>query len=70
MADHPTPSTPPEPLIHPEPEARSILGGISKRKLSQLVRDGEIPVVRIGRRIFFTPASLSQFVADRLGGGK
>lgn len=72
MVDHPTPEAQhrpaAEPLLYPEPEARWRLGGISKRKMCQLIRDGEIPVVRIGRRIFFTPASLREFVAARAEG--
>ncbi len=72
MPDHPAPDPQrhpgPEPLLYPEPVARHLLGDISKRKMCQLTRDGVIPVVRIGRRIFFTPASLSQFVADRTEG--
>ncbi|MCL4743293.1 MAG: helix-turn-helix domain-containing protein [Phycisphaerales bacterium] len=54
-----------EPLLVPAPETRRLLGGISARKLSQMVASGELPSVRIGRRRLFPMDGLRRYVADR-----
>jgi len=47
-------------------QARRLLGGISKSTLWRLVRQGDLPVVRIGRRTFFRPEDLENLVARKL----
>jgi excisionase family DNA binding protein len=41
-------------------EARRQLGGISVQTLRRLVADGELPVVRIRRRVLFRRADLNR----------
>lgn len=47
-------------------QARRLLGGISKSTLWRLVRQGDLPVVRIGRRTFFRPEDVENLVARKL----
>ncbi len=49
-------------LLHPIPEARELLGGISHTKFYDLVRLGKIRLTKIGRRSFVTHAELERFV--------
>jgi excisionase family DNA binding protein len=72
MADHPTPHARfrPDPLLVPGPEARRILGGISARKLAQMVAAGELETAKIGRRRLFTYSGLQAYVAARVEGGR
>lgn len=44
-------------------EARSILGGIGTTKLYELVKNGELAPVHIGRRTFFRQTDLELFIA-------
>lgn len=46
-------------LVSRKKGARSL--GICLRTLEQLIRRGEIPVVRIGRRILLSPRALEEF---------
>jgi|GEM_PF-6079526 len=59
----------PDPLLVPAPEARRILGGISARKLAQMVAAGELESVRVGTRRLFTLDGLKAYVAARVEGG-
>lgn len=45
------------------PEMQATLGGISKPTLYKLIRDGALPVVRVGRRVFGTPDGITTCVA-------
>lgn len=54
-----------EPLLVPVPEARRLLGGISARKLAQMVAAGEVPSARIGTRRMFPLDGLRAWVAAR-----
>ncbi len=47
-------------------EAQDLLG-VSKPRLYQLVRDGVLPAVRLGRQVRFSPKGLAQFIES---GGK
>ena len=47
-------------------QTRRLLGGIAKSTLWRLVRQGELPVVRIGRRTFFRPEDVENLVARKL----
>jgi hypothetical protein len=55
----------PDRLIVPYDEARSILGGISRTTLWELVNRGEVTRVNVGRRGFITAKSIAAYV-DRL----
>ena len=59
-----------KPLFVPLHEARRILGGISARKLAQLVAAGELESVKIGTRRLLTQRGLEAFVAARAEGGR
>lgn len=48
------------------PEARHLLGGIGRTTIYELVKQGEIVKVNLGRRAFITSESLEAYV-DRLG---
>ena len=54
-------------LLTPGAEARHKLGGIGWTKYCELVNEGQLERVFIGRRSFVTTASLEAFV-DRLRG--
>jgi hypothetical protein len=43
------------------PEARRLLGGIAEGLLRARTKSGEIPCVRIGRRVFYRPADLDLY---------
>ena len=45
---------------------RGYLGGISREKLYQLIRAGELSVVKIGRRTFIDRAELDRFIDERM----
>ncbi|PJE01902.1 MAG: hypothetical protein CK428_30605 [Mycobacterium sp.] len=49
----------------PIPEARSVLGGIGRSTLYELIEQGEVVRVKLGRRAFVTAESLVAYV-DRL----
>lgn len=49
-------------------EARSYLG-ISLRKLETLVHDGEVRVIRIGRRVLFREEDLDDYLDAQARGG-
>lgn len=50
-------------LLHPIPEARQLLGGISHTHFYKLVRKGRIKVTKLGRRSFVSHRELER-VAD------
>jgi hypothetical protein len=54
-----------ERAIVPIPESQAYLGGIGLSKLYELIRQGELVKVNIGRRGFITLESLRAYV-DRL----
>lgn len=74
VADHPAPDTQrlpaSEALLVPEPEARRLLGGISRRKLALMVAAGEIPSAKIGTRRLFPIEGLKAYVASQTEGGQ
>lgn len=55
-------------LLIPIPGAQSQLGGVSRTTVYNLVNEGELTKVNIGRRGFITAKSLEAYV-DRLSGG-
>jgi predicted DNA-binding transcriptional regulator AlpA len=48
-------------------DAQAALGHISRATLDRLRRRGELPVVRIGRRVFFHADDIAAFVQKRRG---
>jgi excisionase family DNA binding protein len=56
-------------LLIPAPEAARLLS-ISRRLLWSLTRSGEIPCVRIRRRVLYDPALLRRYIASRTEGGR
>jgi predicted DNA-binding transcriptional regulator AlpA len=56
-------------LLHPVPEAMHMVGDISRSKFYQLIRDGQLQLVKIGSRSFIPEESLRNFV-DRLVGAE
>ena len=58
---------PPKRLIHPIPEARKLLGGISHSNFYEIIKRGDLELVKIGRRSFVTDEALRRYVA-RLSG--
>lgn len=54
-----------EQLLTPIDCARTVLGGVGRTKVYELVNQGEILKVSIGRRSFITTESLAAYV-DRL----
>ena len=58
---------PPKRLIYPIPEARKQLGGISHSNFYEIVKRGDLELVKIGRRSFVTDEALLRYVA-RLSG--
>ena len=49
-------------LLHSFAESQAALGGVSRTKIYDLVRQGDIELVKIGRRSFITDASLRRYV--------
>ena len=54
-------------LLHPIPESREMLGGISHTKFYDMVKCGEIHIVKIGSRSFITDQEIHR-VVDNLSG--
>jgi predicted DNA-binding transcriptional regulator AlpA len=51
-------------LIPVERARKTALGGhISRAKLYSLIRSGEFPCVRIGRRVYLTEAGIEEFIS-------
>ena len=63
-------ATPPPtaPLLVPVAEASRLLGGISARKLAQMVASGELPSAKIGTRRLIILDGLKEYVAARTEG--
>ena len=55
----------PEPLLLTLEEASQQLGGLSRTKLFELMREGQLKPVKIGRRTFLTLDVLRRFVSDQ-----
>lgn len=55
----------PEPLLLTLEEASHRLGGLSRTKLFELMREGQLKPVKIGRRTFLTLDVLRRFVSDQ-----
>ena len=53
----------PKRLLHPITEARVQLGGISHSNFYEIVKRGDIALVKIGRRSFVTDDALLAYVA-------
>ncbi len=52
-------------LLHPIPEARQLLGGISHTFFYELVRSGELTLTKLGSRSFVTHSELERLVDRR-----
>ena len=50
--------------LYPVPEVRALLGGISHQKFYDLVNDGSLKTVKIGRRTFVTGDEIKRFAAS------
>jgi hypothetical protein len=53
-----------EQLLYSLTQARQQLGGISHEKLYQLVRAGDLEIVKLGRRSFVARDELTRFAAS------
>ena len=60
----------PERLLYPIPETQEILGGISRSHLYELIKRGDLEVVKMGKRSFITDEAIRKLVAQlpRRGG--
>ena len=59
----------PTPLVGVEWVRQALFGGrVSRHTLYRRVREGRIPAVRVGRRLYFDPDGLRAWV--RAGGGR
>jgi len=67
IPDAPTAEAP-SPLLLDVHEAAGALA-VSERTLARLTAAGEVPVVRIGRRVLYDRQDLRRFVSSRKGGG-
>lgn len=52
------------PLLLDGEATRQVLGGISRNHLDNLVKRGDIPAVRIGRRVMFRATDVQHYVAN------
>ena len=52
-------------LLHPVPEARRLLGGISHTFFYELVRSGQLTLTKLGSRSFVTHSELERLVDRR-----
>ena len=52
-----------EPLLYDRQQVQRLLGNISRTKLYQLVKDGQINPLRIGGKVVFTPDEVRRYVA-------
>lgn len=70
MESNHTPATPtsPTPLLLTAKQAAHALA-ISERKLWSMTAGQEIPVVRIGRAVRYSPAALEKWITDNQIGG-
>lgn len=50
--------------LYPVPETRTLLGGISHQKFYDLVNDGSLRIVKIGRRTFVAGEEIKRFSAS------
>jgi hypothetical protein len=55
-----------EPLVVREPEARRLLGNVSRAELWKMRREGAIAAFNRGRACFYDVASIRAFVARQL----
>lgn len=55
------------PLLHDISESGRALGGLGRTAVYELVKRGEIQLVKIGRRSFITAESIRAYV-DRISG--
>jgi hypothetical protein len=51
-----------ERLLIPLADACIMLGGVCRQFVMKRVSEGDIPCVRFGRKVFFTPEDLKRFV--------
>ncbi len=51
-----------ERLLIPLADACIMLGGVCRQFVMKRVSEGDIPCVRFGRKVFFTPEDLKKFV--------
>ncbi|MCW5776505.1 MAG: helix-turn-helix domain-containing protein [Phycisphaeraceae bacterium] len=58
-----------EPLLMPSSRAHEMLG-ISSRQLCKMVAAKEVPHVRIGRRVLFSPRALEAWIDARTEGAR
>ena len=50
-------------LLHPISETQELLGGLGRTTIYELIKQGEIEIVKIGSRSFVTHESLSGYVS-------
>ncbi len=66
QTDSPLPASPSLMLSLPEVCKETRLG---RRKVWELTNSGELPIVRVGRRVLVPRAGLEAWIADRTEGG-
>lgn len=49
-------------LLHPIPEVQDLLGGMSRSTLYEIIKDGDIAVVKVGRRTYIADVELERYV--------
>lgn len=49
-------------LLYKEPEAREVLGGMSRDTFFRLIREGRLQVVHIGRSLYIPASALQRYV--------
>jgi excisionase family DNA binding protein len=54
-------------LINSIPQSQERLGGLSRSTIYELIYQGELEVLKIGRRTFITEESLKNFIQQKLG---
>lgn len=56
-----------DPLISKEEARTGWLGGVSPGLLDKMDRTGELPFVRVGRRVFYRRSDLASYIAGLSG---
>ncbi len=57
-------------LLYSEADAREVLGGISRGTLFQLLAEGELSRVKIGRRTFIARDELERYASSLSAGSR
>ena len=61
MSDQPENKEPRTRMLYKEPEARALLGGMSRDMFFKLIRERELKAVHVGRSLYLTHTDLEEF---------